>query len=223
MVARIVVRDVFATNAYFAIDDATGSGFLIDPGAEAERLYGIVRDRGWRIERILLTHGHFDHTAAAEPLSRAWNAPISMHRRGAPFLADANLNLSARCGRYVTIGGPIDWFDDGDEVSLAANPGFSVRVLHTPGHTPDSVTYHLPSERCAFVGDSIIDGGVGLVKFPGGDLPTLIRSLETRILALPQDTMLLPGHSEPATLGELVNTRRACTFPSASWSEKQVL
>ena len=137
MVARVVVRDVFETNAYFAIDEATGSGFLIDPGAEAARLYGIVRDRGWCIERILLTHGHFDHTAAAEALSRAWNAPISMHRLGAPFLADAELNLSARCGRHVTIGASVDWLDDGDEVRLAANPAFSIRVLYTPGHTPD--------------------------------------------------------------------------------------
>ena len=204
MVARVVVRDVFETNAYFAIDEATGSGFLIDPGAEAARLYGIVRDRGWCIERILLTHGHFDHTAAAEALSRAWNAPISMHRLGAPFLADADLNLSARCGRSVTIGSPVDGLDDGDEVRLAANPAFSIRVLYTPGHTPDSATYYLPSESCAFVGDTIIDGNVGLTKFPGGDQPTLIRSLETRILALPQDTMLLSGHSAPLTLREFL-------------------
>ncbi len=202
MVARVVVRDVFETNAYFIIDDATGSGFLIDPGAEAERLYGISRDRGWRIERILLTHGHFDHTAAAEPLSRALNAPISMHRLGAPFLADAELNLSARCGRHVTIGASVDWLDDGDEVRLAANPAFSIRVLYTPGHTPDSVTYHLPSENCAFVGDTIIDRNVGLTKFPGGDQPTLIRSLETRILALPQDTTLLSGHSGPIVVAD---------------------
>ena len=204
MVARVVVRDVFETNAYFAIDEATGSGFLIGPGAEAARLYGIVRDRGWCIERILLTHGHFDHTAAAEALSRAWNAPISMHRLGAPFLADADLNLSARCGRSVTIGSPVDWLDDGGEVSLAANPGFSLRVLHTPGHTPDSATYYLPSESCAFVGDSIIGGGIGLTKFPGGDQPTLIRSLETRILTLPADTTLLSGHSAPLTLREFL-------------------
>ena len=202
MVARVVVRDVFETNAYFIIDDATGSGFLIDPGAEAERLYGISRDRGWRIERILLTHGHFDHTAAAEPLRRALNAPISMHRLGAPFLADAELNLSARCGRHVTIGASVDWLDDGDEVRLAANPAFSIRVLYTPGHTPDSATYYLPSESCAFVGDSIIGGGIGLTKFPGGDQPTLIRSLETRILALPQDTTLLSGHSGPIVVAD---------------------
>ena len=202
MVARVVVRDVFETNAYFIIDDATGSGFLIDPGAEAERLYGISRDRGWRIERILLTHGHFDHTAAAEPLSRALNAPISMHRLGAPFLADTELNLSARCGRHVTIGASVDWLDDGDEVRLAANPAFSIRVLYTPGHTPDSATYYLPSESCAFVGDSIIGGGIGLTKFPGGDQPTLIRSLETRILALPQDTTLLSGHSGPIVVAD---------------------
>ena len=88
MVARVVVRDVFETNAYFAIDEATGSGFLIDPGAEAARLYGIVRDRGWCIERILLTHGHFDHTAAAEALSYGRRAepqcalrPACHHRR----------------------------------------------------------------------------------------------------------------------------------------------
>ena len=93
MVARVVVRDVFETNAYFAIDEATGSGFLIDPGAEAARLYGIVRDRGWCIERILLTHGHFDHTAAAEPLSRALNAPISMHRLAALDLLDDVVSL----------------------------------------------------------------------------------------------------------------------------------
>jgi glyoxylase-like metal-dependent hydrolase (beta-lactamase superfamily II) len=127
-----------------------------------------------------------------------------MHRRGAPFLADANLNLSAPCGRYVTIGTPVDWLDDGDEVRLAANPAYSIRVLHTPGHTPDSVTYHLPSENCAFVGDTIIDGNVGLTKFPGGDQPTLIRSLETRILTLPADTTLLSGHSAPLTLREFL-------------------
>ncbi len=194
MVARVVVRDVFETNAYFAIDEATGSGFLIDPGAEAARLYGIVRDRGWCI----------DHTAAAEALSRAWNAPISMHRLGAPFLADADLNLSARCGRHVTIGASVDWLDDGDEVRLAANPAFSIRVLYTPGHTPDSATYYLPSENCAFVGDSIIGGGIGLTKFPGGDQPTLIRSLETRILTLPADTTLLSGHSAPLPLREFL-------------------
>ena len=93
---------------------------------------------------------------------------------------------------------------DGDEVRLAANPAYSIRVLHTPGHTPDSVTYHLPSENCAFVGDSIIDGNVGLTKFPGGDQPTLIRSLETRILTLPADTTLLSGHSAPLTVREFL-------------------
>ena len=85
---------------------------------------------------------------------------------------------------------------------LAANPAFSIRVLYTPGHTPDSATYYLPSESCAFVGDSIIGGGIGLTKFPGGDQPTLIRSLETRILALPQDTTLLSGHSGPIVVAD---------------------
>ena len=177
---------------------------VVDPGQDADLILAFLSDRNLALRAVLLTHGHFDHTAAAESLSRALNAPISMHRLGAPFLADAELNLSARCGRHVTIGASVDWLDDGDEVRLAANPAFSIRVLYTPGHTPDSVTYHLPSENCAFVGDTIIDGNVGLTKFPGGDQPTLIRSLETRILTLPADTTLLSGHSAPLPLREFL-------------------
>ena len=97
----------------------------------------------------------------------------------------------------MTIGSPVDWLDDGDEVRLAANPSFSLRVLHTPGHTPDSVAYYSSADGCAFVGDAIIDGGIGITKFPGGDYVALVHSLQTRILTLPQKTMLLSGHSEP--------------------------
>ena len=203
MVAKVAVRDVFTTNAYFAIDGTSGSGFLIDPGAEAERLDAIVRERGWRIERILLTHGHFDHTAAAGPLSRAWGAPIAIHRLGAAFLSNADLNLSARCGRHVTIGAPLQWLEDGDEIRLGANPAFSLRVIHTPGHTPNSTTFLAPGEGCAFVGDTVIDGGPGITDFPGGDYATLMLTLKTRILALPEGTTLLCGHSGPVACGAL--------------------
>ena len=118
--------------------------------------------------------------------------------------------------------GRFELHDDGAESVVAAHDGDArlldpvavveerlvravrQRILLTHGHTPDSVTYHLPSENCAFVGDSIIDGNVGLTKFPGGDQPTLIRSLETRILTLPADTTLLSGHSAPLTLREFL-------------------
>lgn len=203
MVARVVVRDVFATNAFFAIDGETGCGFLIDPGAEAGRLYAIARNRGWRIERILLTHGHFDHTAGAVQLARAWNVPISMHRLGEAFLADTGLNLSARCGRRVVIDEPVDWLEDGDEIRLAANGAFVLKVLHTPGHTPDSATYWMPGEGCAFAGDTIIGGGMGITDFPGGDAATLAGSIRTKILSLPADTRLFCGHSEAVSAAEL--------------------
>ena len=118
--------------------------------------------------------------------------------------------------------GRFELHDDGAESVVAAHDGDArlldpvavveerlvravrERILLTHGHTPDSVTYHLPSENCAFVGDTIIDGNVGLTKFPGGDQPTLIRSLETRILTLPADTTLLSGHSAPLTLREFL-------------------
>ena len=138
MIRRIVVKDVFAVNCYFYIDDETRHGFLIDPGAQASRILQKIAENGWTIERILLTHGHFDHTGAVSEIAQTLGIPYCIHRAGEKYLTDTRWNLSAYCGRNVYLDGA-EYFDDGDVIRLEPNPSFALKVIHTPGHTPDSV------------------------------------------------------------------------------------
>ena len=200
MIRRMVVKDVFTVNTYFYIDDDTLHGFLIDPGAQAGRILRVIRDNGWQIERILLTHGHFDHTGAVAEISRELGIPYSIHRQGAIFMRDTRWNLSAYCERNVLLEGA-EYFDDGAVFSLAANPSFQLRVMHTPGHTPDSVCFISNRDKVAFVGDTIFRDCPGTTQYHGGNDVQLYNSIYQRILQLPDDTTLLSGHSEPTTVG----------------------
>ena len=196
MIYEVQVQGYFSVNCYFIIDEETGHGFLIDPGAQGEALARMIRQRGWTIEKILLTHGHFDHTGGIEAIRRELDIPVYIHRNGESYLTNPRLNLSRFCGPDVIVRGA-NFFRDGDTVSLKESGACSLRVLHTPGHTPDSVTFYCAEERAAFVGDAIFKGGPGTAQYPGGNGAQLIQSVREKILRLPEDTTLYTGHSEP--------------------------
>lgn len=199
MIKELTVQGVFAENTYFYIDSHSKSGFLIDPGAQAGLIYDTIKRNGWTIEKILLTHGHFDHMGAAELLREKLVAPIYIYPQDAPYLTDPNLNLSANSGQPVTVAHYEELYD-GEIIRLKANSGFYLKVMHTPGHTPGSVTYWSPEEKAAFVGDLLYQHGPGLTDFPGGNRRVLEESIINKILTLPDDTMLLSGHSSPITV-----------------------
>lgn len=201
MVKELQVQDVFLTNCYFYIDEMSGSGFLIDPGAQAGLIYDTIMRNGWHIEKILLTHGHFDHTGGAEILRLKLAAPIYIYSDDARYLTDAYLNLSGNYGKPVRILHYEEMYDD-EIIRLKDNSGFFLKVIHTPGHTPGSVTFYSPEERVAFVGDTLYQHGPGLTNFPGGNRHELEESIVNRILTLPDDTLLLSGHSSPITVAE---------------------
>ncbi|MDE6650806.1 MAG: MBL fold metallo-hydrolase [Paramuribaculum sp.] len=198
MIKQLMVQGVFAENTYFYIDSHSKSGFLIDPGAQAGLIYDAIQQNGWNIEKILLTHGHFDHLGAAELLREKLVAPIYIYPLDAPYLTDPYLNLSAQ---YQPITVPhYEELYDGEIIRLKANSGFYLKVIHTPGHTPGSVTYYSPEESAAFVGDLLYQHGPGLTNFPGGNPSELEKSIVSKILTLPDDTVLLSGHSSPITV-----------------------
>jgi glyoxylase-like metal-dependent hydrolase (beta-lactamase superfamily II) len=116
------------------------------------------------------------------------------------MLKDARTNLSALCGPAITIDGAIP-LDDGEIISLANDPSFCLRVIHTPGHTPDSVTFYSERDRVAFVGDTIFKAGIGSWGYPGGNKTELIKSITERIFTLPDETVLCSGHSEQTKVG----------------------
>lgn len=201
MIKELQVQGVFAENTYFYIDAHTKSGFIIDPGAQAGLIYDVVTRNGWTIEKILLTHGHFDHIGAAEVLRERLTAPIYIYPQDAPYLTDTYLNLSGNSGNPITVPHYEELYD-GEVIRLKANSGFYLKVIHTPGHTPGSVTYYSPEENAAFVGDLLYQHGPGLTHFPGGNRRVLEESIVNKILTLPDDTLLLSGHSSPITVAE---------------------
>ena len=201
MVAEVTVKGYFEENTFFYIDDKTKHGFVIDPGAQGEGLLRLIRKNGWVIEKILLTHGHFDHTGAVEYLRRELKIPVLAYKRANEYLLDTRMNLSAYCGQNVVIEN-VEYLDDKDRIQLAGNPDIILDVIYTPGHTMDSVIFYSAKDAVAFVGDTIFKGSIGNDQYPGGNGVELRRSIIEKIFSLPDDTVLCSGHSEQTTVGD---------------------
>ena len=200
MILQVELEERLAdVNAYFYIDDETRHGFLIDPGAESEKLLQIIAEKNFTLEKILITHGHFDHIGAVNAIREKLNIPVVMQKNGKIYAENADWNLSSHFGLNVTLN-DVTYLDDGAEISLSANPDFKVTLISVAGHTTDGAIYYAEKDGVAFVGDSIFLGSYGRVDLPGGDEVTLFKNIKTKIFALPNDTVLLSGHTPPTTV-----------------------
>ena len=200
LLKKVIVSDALETNAYFYIDEETKHGWLIDAGAEAEKLLEIIKEQGWIIEAILLTHGHVDHIGAVEKICTELKIDYLIHIEGKKYLENPAFNLSQFFGKNIILS-KAKYFKHGDILSLDANPEIKLRVIHTPGHTLDSVIFYDKENNVAFVGDTIFKNGIGNTTFPGGDEKTIFESIRSKILSLPENTTLYPGHMEQTTVG----------------------
>ena len=200
MVRQIPVRGYFSEFCYVYIDDTTKHGFLIDPGAEAERLLALIRKNGWHVDAILLTHGHFDHFGAVNELRQMLGVPVYAHEASGAYLTDPKFNLSIYCGPPMTVE-HVESLRDGQTLTDEQAPSLGLRVLHTPGHTTDSVTLYDKAAGIAFVGDTIFKGSIGSDQYPGGNRAQLLHSIQTVIFSLPENTVLYSGHSALTTVG----------------------
>ena len=200
MILQKEVRGVFATNSYFYIDDATRHGFLIDPGAQADELLKIIERNKFTIEKILLTHGHFDHIGAVEELQRRLNVEVCMQKNGGDYVKNPVWNLSAYFGLNMTLD-DVTYLEDFSEITLSVDKNFGLKLIPLAGHTTDGAVYYSAKDSAAFVGDSIFLNSFGRTDFPGGDELTLYRNLKTHLLTLPDETILLSGHSDATTVG----------------------
>ncbi len=199
IVKTLTLGNVIATNTYFYIDEKSKHGFLIDPADDADLLLQTIRRENWIIEKILLTHGHFDHIGAVADIHKETDIPYYIHRNGEKYLTDANYNLSTYLASEIYLP-DAQYLSGGEIISLTAAPQISLEVLHTPGHTEDSVVYYDKQNALAFVGDTIFKGNIGATHFPGGDTAQIYQSIREKILSLPENTVLYSGHSEPTTV-----------------------
>jgi len=187
-----------AENCHIARRDGAREAVVVDPGEEAPRLLEAIAALELDVVAILLTHTHFDHVGAVAPLARATGAPVWCPELEVAVLADIM--------RYVPWDGfgPYESYDadhtvaGGERLALA---GLDIDVLLTPGHSPGHVTYHVPAEQAVFSGDVLFAGSIGRTDLPGGDTATLMRTLGELLDALPDETVVHPGHMGATTIG----------------------
>lgn len=205
MIIKLPVTGVFTTNSYFLIDSETNHGFLIDPAAEADKLLNYIKENNLVIEKILITHSHFDHIGAVKEIREALTIPVYVHEEGKKYIQNTIWNLSASCGQDITIEAT-NYMKDNDLIRLEANSKIVLQIIHVAGHTLDGVIFYSENEKAAFVGDNIFYGGIGRSDFYGGDLVTLLTGIKHKILTMPEDTVLYPGHGQATTVRHEKNT-----------------
>ncbi len=197
IVKTVPVTQYLTTNTYFYIDEKSGHGWIIDPAAEADKLLQIIFENNWNIESILLTHGHFDHIGAVQKIADTLQIPYLINHNGNQYLSNPQFNLSAMTPEPITLENAL-YLKDDDIITLKVNPQICLQVISTPGHTLDGAIYYDKSNALAFVGDTIFKDSYGATHFPGGDFAQLMNSIKNKILTLPEETRLYPGH-EAAT------------------------
>ena len=196
-IVHLVVGPV-QTNCYLVMNQKTKETIIVDPGAEADRIVSALTKMQAKPVAILLTHGHFDHAGAAASLAEKYGLLVYAHEKEAETLADSRINLSGpMAGGAVTYHADI-FLKDEQEIDLA---GFHIRVLFTPGHTPGGCCYYMEQEDVLFSGDTLFRTSVGRSDFPGGSASALVRSVKEKLLILPEETHVYPGHMEETTIG----------------------
>lgn len=194
------VLGLAATNAYLVADPASKLAVVIDPAWDGDLIYREARLRSWRINQIWLTHAHFDHFGGAGAISDLSKAPI-------PVALHADDHSLWRMGGGASAFG-ISEFDSGPEPTVYLEHGMKLalgsqefEVRHTPGHSPGHVILTYERGAAVFCGDLIFRGSVGRTDLPGGDMPTLLASIQKEVLTLPDETLLLTGHGPSTNVG----------------------
>lgn len=169
---------------------------IVDPGDSGKMIMDAVASRGWTVTRILNTHGHVDHTGANRMLKQITGAPLAIHRLDGPMLTHPSMkDMAAYLGLALSPEADI-LLDDGEDVAIC--PCQSLKVIHTPGHSPGGACFY--HEGFLIAGDTIFRMSVGRSDLPGGDHDTLIKSIRQRIFTLPDETIIYPGHGDPTTV-----------------------
>lgn len=190
----------FQQNCTIVVCSETGSGAVIDPGGDIDRLMEVITSNNLRIEKILLTHGHIDHAGGTADLKERLDVPVIGPHSADAFWID-NLDMqSKRFGfEHARNFTPDQWLNDNDQVELG---NLKFDVVHCPGHTPGHVVFHQVESKWAQVGDVIFKGSIGRTDFPMSNHDDLLHSIRNKLFPLGDDVQFVPGHGPMSTFGE---------------------
>lgn len=179
-------------------DEEAGEAIVIDPGDDVSRIHRRLAERGLKLKQILITHGHIDHVGGALKLKRLTGAPILLNENDLPLLDMMDMQAGWVGVPTPEVAPPDASLDEGLKVGLDRYPA---QVMHTPGHTQGSVCLHFVPLKMVIAGDTLFAGSIGRTDLPGGNGRQILESIETRLMALPDDTRVIPGHGPETTIG----------------------
>lgn len=198
MIHEIIPVGPLQCNCSIIGDEASREALVIDPGDEIAEIVAILRKHNLGVKQIVITHAHIDHVGGAMKLRAATGAPILINENDYALLKMLDVQAA-------WIG-----MEDPGKVEIAASLGESdkvqtgglvANVLHTPGHTEGSICLYFPAEKTLIAGDTLFAGSIGRTDLPGGSFEKIIRSIHGKLLALPEETTVVPGHGELTTIG----------------------
>jgi hydroxyacylglutathione hydrolase len=198
MILEMLTVGPFQENCYVIGDEASGTGAIIDPGDEAARIALAVEQTHLEIGQILVTHAHIDHVGAVAALVDEYSCPVLMHAEAEPMLKQLPTQAMMMGLRFGKVPAVDRYIEDEEVLEVG---GLELKSLYTPGHAPGHLAFYVESEELVFSGDALFAGSVGRTDLFGGSMELLMRSINERLLTLPDRTGVYPGHGPETTIG----------------------
>ncbi|MFH1201329.1 MAG: MBL fold metallo-hydrolase [Candidatus Omnitrophota bacterium] len=193
MKLKTLVVGPIETNCYILSDEASHEAIIIDPGADSNAIRDYLKRNHLKPKFIVNTHGHIDHIG----VDAQFNLPVYIHKSDRDYLDNDDKNLSNFLGIKGSAPIEIKTLEDHDTVAIA---NIKLEVIHTPGHTPGGISLRV--DNMVFTGDALFCSGIGRTDLPGASESQLIESIKNRLLVLPDDTVIFPGHGPSSTIGQ---------------------
>jgi hydroxyacylglutathione hydrolase len=200
MIVKTLVVGPFASNCHIVGSSSTKKGMIIDPGAEAGNILRTVQEMGLSISLIVATHAHMDHIDALHEVKESTNAQFAIHEADKELLSTAPpMSVVAALGlsHVKSAPEPDRLLKDGDHIDVG---DLHLQVLHTPGHSPGGIC--LSGHGVVFSGDTLFNFGIGRTDFAGGSYELLMKSIREKLMVLPDETIVYPGHGPSTTIGD---------------------
>ena len=192
-----VIVGALETNCYLVYCPDTFECAIVDPGAEAEKIFRLIAEKGLNPTILLNTHGHVDHIGANKDIKDKFNIPLSIHSSDSEMLESVHqFELGFLLGAKASPSAD-NFLEDGDRIKIGNS---FLSVIHTPGHSPGSVSFL--GDGFLLSGDTLFYGGVGRTDLPGGSWQEMVNSIKNKILNMPDEMIVLPGHGPHTTVGQ---------------------